>query len=63
MKFLKGIRNRTDAAEKALADSELERDRIEKQWPEVRDHSEWARQTRERNHLTDLFIKTIGGQA
>lgn len=49
----------------AAADREAEKSKrigqmLDRQWPEVRQLSEWARETRERNHLTELFLAGRG---
>lgn len=51
------------AEEQALA--ELDKQRVvEARWPEVRELSKWARETREANHLTELFLTSLrGGRA
>lgn len=39
-----------------LASSVASGEQIDKQGPAVREAATWARETRERNHLTDLFF-------
>lgn len=38
------------------AQSEAIAQHIDQQWPAVREAAKWARETRVRNHLTDLFF-------
>lgn len=50
--------------ERKTAESDSILQRVEAQWPEVRDLARWARKTREENHLTQLFKESLnGGQA
>lgn len=51
---------RIDATE-ATQQAERQRQSVEAQWPEVLELASWARATRERNHLTELFFNLRGG--
>lgn len=57
--ILTRYRRRLVRARAAAAEVENQRANIEAQWPEVHELSTWARETRERNHLTALFIKSL----
>lgn len=53
------LRNRAariEASRQMLEHSESRSRQIQKQWPEVTKLSTWARETREHNHLTELFL-------
>lgn len=53
---------RTGRAHKRRAEEvDAQRERIEEQWPEVRENTEWSRAIRRNNHLTDLFYASITG--
>jgi hypothetical protein len=55
----RGLRNRRRVIaenKRRTAQSEAIGQHIEQQWPEVREAAQWAREARERNHLTDLFF-------
>lgn len=65
MRILKRLFIRRDhriaTDERATAKSEAIHERIQAQWPEVRDLARWARTTREDNHLTKLFKESLNG--
>lgn len=56
-------RARKRLADEALSDAEVVQKRVAAQWPEVIRHVSWARETRQRNHLTDLFFDLRGGNS
>lgn len=54
--FLNWHKDRIAKAEEAVEAAEAVHRKVTAQWPEVRRKAEWARATRERNHLTELFM-------
>lgn len=56
-------RERNRQAVDAGNDATLVHARVMAQWPEVIRHAEWARETRRRNHLTELFFDLRGGKS
>jgi len=58
--FLGRHKDRIAKAEKAVEAAEAVHEKVTAQWPEVRRKAEWARATRERNHLTELFMTGRG---
>lgn len=56
-------KDRNKQADDLSANAEAVRQRVEAQWPEVRRHVKWARDARQRNHLTDLFFDLRGGHS
>lgn len=53
---LRTRRRRIDDNKRRTAQSAAVAKHIDQQWPAVREAARWARVTRERNHLTDLFF-------
>lgn len=53
-------RDRIRESQEHLEKSDTSGEHIDKQWAEVRSLSDWARETRERNHLTQLFMDSRG---
>lgn len=53
-------RARIRESQEHLAKSDESGTRIDGQWGEVLSLSSWARETRERNHLTQLFMDSRG---
>lgn len=49
--------------ERAAAENEHTRRRIEAQWPAVLEAATWARETRQANHLTEKFFDFRGGRS
>lgn len=43
-------------AERAARESKELLTTVRQQWPEVLRHAAWAREARQKNHLTDLFF-------
>lgn len=56
-----GRHRRIAEAKRKAAQSRAIGKHIEQQWPAVMEAAEWARTTRERNHLTELFFANRGG--
>ena len=56
-------KDRNKRADDAVDDADLVHERIMAQWPEVIRHTEWARNTRRANHLTELFFDFRGGKS
>lgn len=48
--------SRIKESRESLEDLESRGEHINAQWPEVTELSEWARKTREYNHLTEIFL-------
>lgn len=55
-RLIKKRRHKVEDSKSKLEKNEATGKRIEAQWPEVTQLSSWARQTRENNHLTELFL-------
>lgn len=53
---IRSRRHRIAENRRREAQSEAVAKHIDQQWPAVREAARWARTTRERNHLTDLFF-------
>lgn len=54
---------RIATARRKAAEAEWRARQTEENWAEVRELSEWARQTRERNHLGEKLVIIMRGQA
>jgi len=59
--IIRRIFRRHAKAKREVIEAQEAHERIEAQWPEVHELSTWARETRERNHLTALFIDSLHG--
>lgn len=57
----RGRRRRIAEAKRKAAQSRAIGKHIDQQWPEIREAAAWARDTREQNHLTELFFANRGG--
>lgn len=55
-KLLRHRRSRIETSKQKLVDLHRSAEEIDAQWPEVIRLADWARETREQNHLTDLFL-------
>lgn len=42
--------------ERRTKEINAQRERVEAQWPEVRESAAWAREVQRMNHLTELFF-------
>lgn len=60
---LRKRRARIARAESATRESERVMDHVDSQWAEVNERVEFARNQREMNHLTQLFIESRGHRA
>lgn len=58
-KFLR----RGRAHQKRAAEVDAQRERVEQQWPEVRESTRWSKTVRQQNHLSELFYQGITGGA
>ena len=62
MRWPHKIRRRIEHAEKAAEKNAESLAVTESRWDEVRELAGWAREAREANHLTELFINGLHGK-